>query len=82
MTKENLSIISSSHLSYSECLAKFGVDAAFARLVALCSKLFNSITSHIDVVLSGQMFDEHCSNFMKHDETRCPNEKLWSPVNF
>ena len=35
----------SSQLSYSECLAKFGLDILFARRVALCSKLFNSITS-------------------------------------
>ena len=43
--KREVSIICSSHLSYSECLAKFGLDTLFARRVALCSKLFNSTTS-------------------------------------
>ena len=39
------SMIFSSRLSYSECLAKFGVDALLARQVTLCSKLFSSIMS-------------------------------------
>ena len=40
-----LSIPSSSQLSESKCLAKFGLDTLFVRRVSLWSKLFNSITS-------------------------------------